>query len=257
MINLLANLLAFLLRIQFYLRRFKIGYSRTDLVLDIGSGNYPHPRADILVDFTFDNTHRVSKLVTDERPFIIANAEALPFKDKVIDFAICSHALEHVDNPKKAIEEISRIGKRGYIETPSQYMQKICDTPLHKWFIKEENRILIFTRKKKPFYDEELAMLFFKLWNDKSNYHRIWSYSFKEGIIRYSWKERIDYKINDLSDSEIDKKAFHEASEQDKIVKVPIRNARIIIYLNNLIKSYYSLATSRKQRLKTVGNIFL
>jgi len=249
MIKFLANILAYLVRLRFYLRKFKIGYTRTDLVLDIGSGNDPHPRADILLDFKFENIDRPFELVRDDRPLLIANVEALPFKDKTIDFAICSHVLEHIHKPQKALDEIARVAKAGYIETPSENMQKICDVPTHKWFIRREGNKLIFKRKKKPFYDPDLAPVFFKLWNEKNPYYRIWLYSFKEGLVKYCWKNRINYEIFNFPEAEIDRKQFQEALKQN--INIPrFPDTGIRIYIKKLIKYYYSLTTRRKQRLK-------
>ena len=254
MIKLLAYILAYLLRLRFFFRKFNIGYSRTDLVLDIGSGNDPHPRADILLDFKFSDLDRPFKLVMNGRPFLIGNVEALPFKDKAIDFIICSHVLEHIDNPSKAVEEIVRIGKRGYIEAPSEYIQKLYDVPTHKWFIKQEGNKLIFRRKKKPFYDVDLTLALFKLWNEKNPYHRIWSYAFEEGLIKYSWRDRIDYEVFDLPEAEIDKKCFEGAIKYSIDIPHPT-DTGIRVYIKKIIKYYYSLTTSRKRRLKRLSYV--
>ena len=42
----------------------------------------------------------------------------MPFDDKVFDYAICSHVLEHVERPDAVIAELSRVAKAGYIEVP-------------------------------------------------------------------------------------------------------------------------------------------
>jgi SAM-dependent methyltransferase len=91
-----------------------------ETVVDIGSGHYPFPRANVLVDlYTGDNPHRSEPLVRDGRTLVVADVQCLPFPDKAFDFVYCSHVLEHVEDPIKACREIMRIGKRGYIETPT------------------------------------------------------------------------------------------------------------------------------------------
>lgn len=247
--KLLANILLFLLRVKFYLRKFNIGYRRADLVLDVGSGNDPHPRADILLDLYTKDIHRPFCLKTDNRPFIIANAGALPFKDKAIDFIICSQVLEHVDHPKEALDEMCRVARRGYIETPSEIMQKICDMPMHKWFVKQQGNKIIFKRKPRPFYDEELALCFFKLWHSKDAYHRIWIYTLKEGMIRYFWHNKIDYEIQDLPQHEINNDEFSVACRQNMDIPV-LQDKGIRVSIKKLIKYYYELTTSKKNKWK-------
>ena len=89
-------------------------------VLDIGSGGDPFPYATVLVDrFLAPTTHRHGPLVQKDRPLVIADIHDLPFRDRCFDFVYCSHLLEHVQNPIKASAEIMRVGKRGYIETPT------------------------------------------------------------------------------------------------------------------------------------------
>jgi hypothetical protein len=66
----------------------------TDRVLEIGSGNRPRKRSDVLCDkFVVDNTERSGgdNIVIDTRPFVVADGLALPFKDKSFDYVI-SHS---------------------------------------------------------------------------------------------------------------------------------------------------------------------
>ena len=89
-------------------------------VLDVGSGGYPFPYATILTDRFVDNSPcRREQLVTMNTPFVVSDARELPFRDKTFDFVYCSHVLECVKDPLVACREIMRVGKRGYIETPT------------------------------------------------------------------------------------------------------------------------------------------
>lgn len=47
------------------------------------------------------------------------NRERLPFEDKSFDFIYCRHVIEDMYNPFLLLSEMSRVGKAGYIETPS------------------------------------------------------------------------------------------------------------------------------------------
>ena len=44
--------------------------------------------------------------------FVVAHAEFLPFKDECFDVVFSSHTIEHVKNPMKMLQELSRVSKR-------------------------------------------------------------------------------------------------------------------------------------------------
>jgi SAM-dependent methyltransferase len=122
--------------------------SSDEIVLDIGSGGYPFPLATVLVDRYFANTvHRHEKIVIDKRPFIVAGVEHLPFVDNFADFVYCSHLLEHVHDPLQACAELVRVGKRGYIETPTIGKDLLFSwkgNP-HRWHVQSiDNRLIFF-----------------------------------------------------------------------------------------------------------------
>jgi SAM-dependent methyltransferase len=170
-----------------------------DLVLDVGSGDKPFWRADVIVDkFLDDNQQRASgEIIYDKRKiFVKADVENLPFKDKVFDFVFCSHLLEHVRNPDKAIEELMRVAKRGYIEIPSYVADFLNPFPSHLWFCDYENGFFIFTQKekKKDFYLNGIERFGTKLLNVPLFVYLL----AKHGdlvVIRHYWKDDIKYKI--------------------------------------------------------------
>lgn len=90
----------------------------------------------------------MESLVKDDRPFTACNIEWLPYRDKEFDFVYCSHVLEHVPDPAMACAEIMRVGKRGYIETPTRTSDIILNfTGLpdhHKWHINKLGNTLVF-----------------------------------------------------------------------------------------------------------------
>lgn len=144
-----------------------MGILPTDLVLDVGSGNDPHPRADVLVDkFVQDDRERQHRLVAD-RPMVGGDLEALPFKDGAFDFVIASHVLEHVTDPAKAAAELQRVAKRGYVETPSEFGGKLLDLPGHRWYVRQEGDRLVFTGKSVAMHDGHLNHVAFTLWGQK------------------------------------------------------------------------------------------
>jgi SAM-dependent methyltransferase len=114
---------------------FDIG--QEEMVLDVGCGANPFPHATTLVDlYTEKSEHRHEDLKTDGKEFKVADINHLPFEDKSYDFVYCSHVLEHVEDPKRACQELMRVGKRGYIETPSLMTDVMFSWAkgMHKWF---------------------------------------------------------------------------------------------------------------------------
>jgi ubiquinone/menaquinone biosynthesis C-methylase UbiE len=118
---------------------------KMSFVLDVGSGHQPYPKADILVDlFVADDFHRDKvPLKINGKPFICADASSLPFIDKIFRFVICRHVLEHTDNPVEALEELKRVGRHGFVSTPSPLWESLFNrtTPLHKWTISDSKRV--------------------------------------------------------------------------------------------------------------------
>ncbi|MBN1104244.1 MAG: class I SAM-dependent methyltransferase [Deltaproteobacteria bacterium] len=116
-------------------------------VLDLGSGAYPFPPATILCDRFMDTTrHRSEKLVVDTRPFMVCDVMNLPLPDKSIDFLYCSHVLEHVEDPLRACSEITRVGKRGYIEVPAFAKDMLFSwaDEMHRWHIVAIDKKMVF-----------------------------------------------------------------------------------------------------------------
>ena len=52
-----------------------------------------------------------------------------PFPDKTFDFVVCSHLLEDVRDPITVCRELCRVGKAGYIETPSRIREIFSKGP--------------------------------------------------------------------------------------------------------------------------------
>jgi len=127
----------------------KVTVQSTDRVLDIGSGAFPNPRADLLADMhVSENRHRNGNAVAvDSRPFVQADATVLPFADQEIDFVIVSHLAEHVLDPSALCRELSRVSKRGYIETPSPLGDRLLDEEYHLWRVSNRSGILHFEEK--------------------------------------------------------------------------------------------------------------
>src|SRR5690606_1509140 len=79
--------------------------------------------------------------------FIQADGESLPFEDNEFDYVICNHVLEHVDNPEKFLNELARVAKKGYIETPSLIGEHLHPKESHRWVILEiDDKLVLFDK---------------------------------------------------------------------------------------------------------------
>ncbi|MDW7690498.1 methyltransferase domain-containing protein [Flammeovirgaceae bacterium SG7u.111] len=182
--------------------RFDLKIASSDLVLEIGGGHNPHPRADYVVDkYVHDNTHRSGDLkVLGEQFFVEADGESLPFKDKVFDYVICCHVLEHVPNPEKFLKEMMRVAKRGYIEVPSLIGEFLAPKSSHTWVSLEiENKLTLVKKSdlgmEKPTHDFGDLFLYHLTQNSipfkmlKRNYPDLFS-------VRIEWDESFGFSIN-------------------------------------------------------------
>ena len=82
-------------------------------VLEIGPGRGPWDRADVFIDFDVKFMPKGKGIKAD------LAEDLIPFPNKTFDFVYCRHTLEDMFNPFHACREMSRVGKAGYIETPS------------------------------------------------------------------------------------------------------------------------------------------
>lgn len=96
-----------------------------DLVLDVGGGWDPFPRADHVLDIL---PHRhVDGARYDEATWLrrdMCDRDPWPYADEQFDFAVCSHTLEDVRDPVWVCAELSRVARAGYVEVPSRLMEQ-------------------------------------------------------------------------------------------------------------------------------------
>ena len=145
---------------SFYRRRIAIPVDHRALVLDVGSGDKPHWRADVLLDRYVGAEHSGQRSGAKEarvdRPLFDADAADMPFADGAFDYVICSHVLEHVERPDLVIAELSRVARAGYIEVPEAASAKIVDFPSHLWWVTLDDGVLVFTAKSTPYFDADI-----------------------------------------------------------------------------------------------------
>src|SRR4051794_13391415 len=146
-------------------RRLELPVDEDALVLDVGSGDKPSWRADVLLDRYLGDEYAAQRSGRDgarvTRPLFNADAAAMPFADGAFDYTICSNLLEHVVDPGGVIRELMRVSRAGYIEVPEASSAKIIDFPSHIWWCRLDEATqpptLVLTAKDGPEFDPEIA----------------------------------------------------------------------------------------------------
>lgn len=171
----------------------KLNPPATGLVLEIGSGDNPNPRSNVLVDrFLADNTERGGNIIID-RPMVVADGHQLPFRDGVFAYVICSHILEHMDDPPQFVREITRVGKAGYIGSPSEIAERMFHWSFHRWYVNLIGDTLVM-------HPRETAEPFGELFDYLYEYNPIY-YFFQRSMpdlfwIEHEWHGSINLRIS-------------------------------------------------------------
>jgi len=163
-------------------------------VLELGPGNIPFKNATEFVGWE----HGVQPINKKENHKVCDfNHHPLPYKDKEFDFVYCRHVLEDLIYPFRVMEEMKRVAKAGYIETPSPMAElkkgidggdpKWRGYHHHIWYVWAHNNKLRFT-KKYPISEYFLGIQEDNLKNFLENNPQGWNTYFL-------WQDSFDYEI--------------------------------------------------------------
>lgn len=171
----------------------------TGLVLEVGSGQSPHPRADVLVDkYVADDFERPQEGAIDlAKPFVVADGHQLPFADASFLYVIALHVLEHANDPERFADELSRVAHAGFVQVPSSVSELTFGWPYHPWLIDREGDTLVFRprgERRAPFGD-----LFHKAYGESALLRNWWAAN--RSLFHHSveWRNRLSIRVEDAS----------------------------------------------------------
>lgn len=190
----------------------KLGISPKAKILDVGGGGNPFKYASVVVDRDFEpgNKHRDGCNISFQKSnvtYIRADIQSLPFKDNAFDFVICIHVLEHVEFPNIACEELMRVARKGFLETPRKWTEYYAGHPTHRWLIDDHDGMVNFepvTYTDSPFSNFALH----PLW-DSEELGRQLSSSFPNiPCVQLAWEKRFNYKVSAFLPDKVKSKDF-------------------------------------------------
>lgn len=127
-------------------------------------------------------------------------ADPFPFPDKSFDFVICRHTLEDIRDPIAVCREMNRVGRAGYIETPSRVYESTkgverpwwCGHYHHRWLIDVSGSRIVF--QMKPHNLSASRAFYFRRWpwQQMRDRYRVVSLLW-DGSFEYAERVIIDY----------------------------------------------------------------
>jgi uncharacterized protein YbaR (Trm112 family) len=181
-------------RVAWSLRRLHCPVGKEALVLEVGSGGKPYPRADVLLDAYENTRERNWAPLKADRPIVLGFVEQLPFRDKAFDFVIASHVLEHSADPEQFIAELQRVAKAGYIEVPDAFFERINPLLDHHLEITQRDGRLVIRKKLAPVVDHNLV----ELYEDRAKRYVTSELFVGHPFafhVRYYWHGKIDFVV--------------------------------------------------------------
>lgn len=175
-------------------RRFHVPVSPRDLVLEVGAGGNPYPRANVLLDAYESTRERHWAPLVSDRPTVLGFVENLPFKDKAFDFVIAAHVLEHSSDPARFISELERVAKAGYIEVPDAFLERINPYKDHRLEITSREGTLVIRKKAGWQADPDVIELYEDRVKPVLTSELIPQHPF-EFHVRHYWRNSIRYRV--------------------------------------------------------------
>ena len=118
------------------------------LVVEVGSGQSPHPRSDLVVEKYLSDDFERGFAVSFAKPLVVGDGHAIPLADGCAAYAIASHVLEHATDPERFAAELSRVAAAGFVQLPSRLAELTFGWPFHPWLVDlEPDGTLVFDER--------------------------------------------------------------------------------------------------------------
>ena len=148
----------------------------------------------------------------------------------------------HIDDGSRA-----RVARRGYLEFPSEFFEKLASDYCHKWFIREENGTLHFTRKSRPIFDEALVSIARQMVREKDPTYWLWILSHGAFQIHFPWGKKIPFEIHDLPNAQIEMDSFTYVSSPSPCErKKPQEESRLKRGFKSIVRKLVAMTTSAR-----------
>jgi Methyltransferase domain len=178
----------------------KLGILSEAKILDVGGGANPFKYAGVVVDWDFNtgNVHRDGQSAFFKKEgvsYIRADIQNLPFPDNAFDFVICMQVLEHVEKPGKACEELMRVARRGFLETPRKWTEYYAGHPTHHWLIDEHGGKIYF----EPITYNNSHFLNFILppvWDSSKLKEKLFKGYSNIPCVQLAWEKKFEYHVS-------------------------------------------------------------
>jgi len=223
-------------RLTWALRRLNIKISSNALVLEVGSGGNPYPRANVLLDAYEETRERHWEALIHDRPTVLSFGENLPFKNKSFDYVIAAHVLEHSPYPEKFLSELQRVARGGYIETPDAFMERINPYKDHRLEVTVRDKGLVIRKKSAWIYDADLVGLYEERAKSIITSETIPQHA-AEFHTRYFWQDKIKFSI---INPEVDATWTPPSPSIEAPTKYLGIRAKLRLLLLNIIRTWFS-----------------
>jgi uncharacterized protein YbaR (Trm112 family) len=170
------------------------------LVLEVGPGQEPHPRADVVVDkYVTDDFERTGALDVS-KPLVVADGQRLPFADRTFTYTLALHVLEHASDPATFAGELSRVGRAGFVQVPTRISELTFGWPYHPWLIDRDGDTLVFRPRNGQ--RAPVGEVFHRAYAESALLRNWWAAN--RDLFHHSveWRDRLDVRVEGESAAE-------------------------------------------------------